>query len=1079
MRLSQKLTVIATLSAFAVALPGIYLLYHFATGYYLQRSIEQLKTDTRIQADVEVRLMRRAEESLTVLATLLKNELMQPPAPWEAAEFDRLTSRDAHGVVRNRKELFNGHNEAGLFMAPDVKLDNHEKQVKLRAMKVLTRFGASALRHFDGVWFDQLNKTSVIFWRRDADFIYKLPPDHDYTQTLWDQLASPKLNPGRTVQWTPAILESPVGVWVVSAVYPLDINGKWEGIVGHDIALTDLLASFRASDSYKGSEHFLIDGYGNYILAGHWQKALEAKSDGFKPDLTSEKPLARLLSGKPFNDGDRIRVGGHEYAAFALTIDGLGWRYYRLVDVNQVLAPMNRLFLYLAMLMAGMVMAVALMMRSAAGRLIALPIHRLAAMAQSFGAGNLSFRSGISGNDEVGSLGMAFDHMAEKLEENHHQISASEQRYRSVVSSLKEVVYQVDAEGRLTFLSPVWEKISGYSPSTYLGGYIWNCLVDEDRERKRIEFLEIVQGQRQPPCVGEYRLLTADGKLRWVEIFLQQSDTEAVCYSGSMDDITEKHQAVTAIQEARELAEYTTKAKSEFLANMSHEIRTPMNAIIGLSRLALNKKISDELRDYLEKINTSSESLLGILNDILDFSKIEAGRLGIENSVFNLDAILDNLSNMFQANAENKHLGFNIQAEQDIPVQLVGDGLRIQQVLANLIGNAIKFTEQGKIDIHVALIETSASQAKLRFKVSDTGIGISQPDQAKLFQPFSQVDTSSTRRFGGSGLGLVISQKLLQLMGSDFRIESVPGKGSIFSFDISLKVADSGSFKKVDRRSRSRGAGTLSDKLREHGEILHGTRILVVEDNRINQQIVKEFLTLCGVIVDVANHGKEALQLLEQHRYDAVLMDVHMPVMDGLETTRHIRAQQQYFRLPVIALTAGVTQEERDNCKASGMDDFVGKPVDPEKLVNVLCWWIGQQQSDLLLTSSHETTQPMVPSALQSLPGFDFSNLMLMVGGDTSKVMELVRALMEDTETTLGDIGAQLRMNDFEAARKLVHAIKGASGNLGAFALYAAALNLEATLKQGRFEQTIYSSFEQALKETRATLSHVVNPNTH
>lgn len=546
MKLDQKLTLVALISALTATAVGVLLLYRVISDQYLNTAIDRLRHDTQIQAESEIRQLRRAEASLEVLSSLLKKELALPPQAAEIQEFDRITRRDADGVIRNRKEFFDGKNEAGLFMAPDVIPDNHEKRIKLRAMHVLTRFGAAALRHYDGVWFDQLNKTSVIFWRRDPDFIYKLPPDHDYTQTLWDQLASPKLNPKRQVMWTPAILESPVGVWVVSAVYPLDINGKWEGIIGHDVALTDMLASFRATDSYNGSEHFLIDRYGNYILAGRWQKALESKPDNFVPDFGKEHTLEHLLKNQTLvKNGARISVNHREYAIFSLKLEGLEWRYYRLVPVDEVLAPMRQLFMVIVGLFTAIVGFVAASMRGAISRLIAKPVARLTQVAEVFGLGDFSQRSHMSGYDEVGTLGKAFDTMADRLEADHQLIVSNEQRYRNVVASVKEVIYQIDAQGRFTFLSPAWQRLSGYDVESSLGEHLWSYLKPQDGIRKQSEVQEIMAGKRHSPCNGEYRLITAHGSTRWIEIYTQVDNEVSNSLTGSMDDITQRIQDQT------------------------------------------------------------------------------------------------------------------------------------------------------------------------------------------------------------------------------------------------------------------------------------------------------------------------------------------------------------------------------------------------------------------------------------------------------------------------------------------------------------------------------------------------------
>lgn len=267
--------------------------------------------------------------------------------------------------------------------------------------------------------------------------------------------------------------------------------------------------------------------------------------------------------------------------------------------------------------------------------------------------------------------------------------------------------------------------------------------------------------------------------------------------------------------------------------------------------------------------------------------------------------------------------------------------MRLQQILANLLGNALKFTHHGEIRVNVLLLERNRNRAKVRFSVRDTGIGMALEDREKLFQPFSQADTSITRRFGGTGLGLAISYRLLQLMGSDFHVDSAPDKGTTFSFDLVLEVvADTVGLAAPQATATS--AGKLAEDLKQLAAQLEGANILVVEDNTINQVVVKQLLVLSGMHVDVANHGREALQLLERNEYDAVLMDVHMPEMGGIEATTLLRRMERLYELPVIALSAGVTEEERAKCRECGMNDFVAKPVKPQELISVLCRWVAR-----------------------------------------------------------------------------------------------------------------------------------------
>jgi PAS domain S-box-containing protein len=529
-------------------------------------------------------------------------------------------------------------------------------------------------------------------------------------------------------------------------------------------------------------------------------------------------------------------------------------------------------------------------------------------------------------------------------------------------------------------------------------------------------------------------------------------------------DLSERKRIESALIEAKEAAESLAQSKSEFLANMSHEIRTPMNAIIGFSHLALNKEVSPEIRDYLEKIGSSSNNLLSILNDILDFSKLEAGRLAIEHSPFDLDEVLDNIRNLFDAPAQEKNLDFNMTVANDVPLHLAGDSLRLQQVLINLLGNAIKFTERGRVTLAVTVRQLDPTQARLLFCVADTGIGMSDRDREKLFHPFSQVDGSISRRFGGTGLGLAISRNLLQLMGSEFSVTSIPGQGSAFSFELVLGLLSV---------SGQQPSGTLVPAQGDLGKLPAGARILVAEDNLINQQVVREFLSLSGIAVEIANNGKEAMALLEHGVFDAVLMDVHMPEMDGFEATQLIRRQARFAGLPVIALTAGVTKEERELCAASGMNDFIAKPINPKKLMRALAQWIKPVEPAATDALAAEPATPLFSPA--DLPGFDPHNLLKMIGGNQELALRLLKSFMDNMNNLPGEIEALAAAGNPASAKEQVHKLKGASGTIGALRLYAASGILEAELNNGLSAAT-FDNFKEAFDQTMSVIAALPQP---
>ncbi|MDX2416702.1 MAG: ATP-binding protein [Xanthomonadales bacterium] len=387
------------------------------------------------------------------------------------------------------------------------------------------------------------------------------------------------------------------------------------------------------------------------------------------------------------------------------------------------------------------------------------------------------------------------------------------------------------------------------------------------------------------------------------------------------------------LEESRDIAEKANRTKSEFLANMSHEIRTPINGIIHFSRLALSGEMSPESRDFIEKQKSSSTSLLRIINDILDLSKIESGRLNIENIVFSMENLLKESMDVFSISAEEKGLQLKMNLPSNLPGNLKGDPLRVQQVLSNLISNAVKFTQQGEITIDVCEKMGDGEKAAFEFQITDTGIGMTEEQQMNLFQPFQQGDSSTTRKYGGTGLGLVISKNLIERMGGTIAVKSTNGKGTSFTFMLPFEYSDSEAdtletekFSEID----------LTNRMAR----IRGAEILVAEDNELNQFIITTILESAGFHVTVADNGQEALEQLEVHSFDLVLMDIQMPVMDGFEATKEIRRNKKWAKLPVFAMTANVMQEDINKCLAVGMNAHLCKPLDMEQLNHALAKWI-------------------------------------------------------------------------------------------------------------------------------------------
>ncbi|MDM8556395.1 ATP-binding protein [Desulfococcaceae bacterium HSG7] len=653
------------------------------------------------------------------------------------------------------------------------------------------------------------------------------------------------------------------------------------------------------------------------------------------------------------------------------------------------------------------------------------------------------------------------DELEQRVQERTEALHKSEAELRALFAGMTDVVLLLNHEGRYLKIAPTSPELL-FKPADELTGKTLHetfPIKQADMFMERIQRSLVIQ-----KLVNLEYVLNIEGNELWFDGRIAPMSNDTVVFVAR--DITERKQFEVQLQEAKVVAEAANRAKSEFLANMSHEIRTPMNAVIGLSHLTLQTRLTPQQLDYQQKIHASANSLLRLINDILDFSKIEAGQLDMENREFSLAEVLEGLASLINAEATDKDLAFSLEAAESIPSHLVGDALRLRQVLTNLLSNAVKFTHEGKISVSVAPVGESDEEITLRFSVKDTGIGMNREQSNQLFRPFQQADASTTRKYGGTGLGLAISKRLIEMMGGEIHVTSEPGKGTQFAF--------TACFGKSNREAPAHIEAVSEDRVKE---FLAGSHILLVEDNEINMQVAGELLAHVGVDVSTVINGEQAVEKVTKEPFDCVLMDLHMPVMDGLTATREIRKGPAPPDLPIIAMTANVMAGDRKKCLEAGMNDHIAKPIKPVNLYETLIRWI---RPDVFpnMNISHDTIARTVSVPLEPAEGFprlegvDVRTGLSHVNGDRDLYMKVLGNVYKRYRDIAEQIQTEADRGSLDVAQRLAHTFKGVSGTMGAEELQKRALNLESALGNEEIDliPELMAALSQEVKRVMAEL---------
>jgi PAS domain S-box-containing protein len=900
--------------------------------------------------------------------------------------FERLFRPGSDGTWRLDADYFNGTERLAVdglyrgqtrFVSGFIGLHTPVEDNDYRARLVLSfdlidRFAPAWSKRFANTYASTPEGSNIVYWpglnwAATADAGLDIPAEE------WVAVASVANNPARESVWTGLYYDQTADEWMVSCETPVDDgDGRHLINVGHDILLNKLFDRV-FNDRLDGTYNYIFRADGRLIAHPLYVDQLKQTRGIFNiPGQAGDvlkKQFELIVQQFPEQQNEPvIRDAGDAFLAVG-RISGPDWYFVTVFPKDLLSSPAINAAEFILLLGLFSLVVEMLMLVHVLRRVFLKPLDSIYRSTEAIKEGNFEImdspatRLPVERQDEIGRLAVLMQQMVKRISENNLQLE------QLVEDRTKELYESRDQFQRLFRYSPdpVWlvgdnrfiecneaaAKTLGYPSQDSLINTHPSQLSPAIQPDGESSFSKAERMMQEAYEKGIHRFewvhTRKDGSEFWAEVTLSVIELKGVSHLYCVwRDISERkrmqeeldvyrkqlefqvEQRTAELKQAMLQAEQANRIKSEFLANMSHEIRTPMNAILGMTHLVMQSSLDSKQLQQVSRIQYAAQSLLGIINDILDFSKIEAGKLTLESVNFSSRKIVSDSLELCQLQANQKQVEFVTEVDDKVPEFLLGDSLRLGQVLNNLLTNAVKFSsEGGRVELSVGGSMQTGELFRLEVNVRDHGIGIDKAKQRQIFEPFSQADNSTTRQYGGTGLGLVIVRNIVRQMGGDIQLESEPGQGAEFRVHVILPLASGKTGKDESHKNQKSAVDQAIIKLKNRV-------VLLVEDNEINRELAMELLTSVGIQVEVAFNGEQALEKLQEYEFDAVLMDCQMPVMDGYEATRRIRNNPQWKKLPVIALTANVMKEDRERVFAAGMDDLVPKPLDPDEMFVVL-----------------------------------------------------------------------------------------------------------------------------------------------